>query len=237
MTYRITHKPVTDKRFEFERKKGYIRVKTNISPTNLDFHDSISNNSHSKVIEYHDQTRYSVAYDVEKGKEDKYKVRGVIVCEPVNTVDEFKAMFINQKIRKVILNVESAKDLLKSSLVLEDGTKISKDWLIEFEESKSYQDTDRFVNIIRRFLEFIHSTIIDVESMIFQTEESRNVLHIYPKPIFMVLSVPRREEIFRLLAPDFQSEDEDMRILQALEIWMSFFLKNPQHAFLESMER
>lgn len=221
--------------FEFKRKKEYVRMETNISPSNLDFHDSISGSSNSKVIEYHDQTRYSLAYDIENDKEGEYKARGLIVCEPVNTVDEFKAIFMSHKITKVKLNVESVKDLLKSSLVLEDGTKISKDWLIEFGESKSYPETDRFVNIIRRFLEFIHATIIDVDSVIFQTEGSQNVLHIYPKPIFKELSVPSRTEIFRLLAPDLQIEDEDkLKLLTALGVWTSFFLKNPQHAFLES---
>ncbi|MED1646559.1 hypothetical protein P4U99_25920 [Brevibacillus agri] len=224
--------------FEFKRKKEHVRIKTNISPSNLDFHDSISGSSHSKVIEYHNQTRYSVAYDIENDKEGEYKARGLIVCEPVNTLDEFKAIFMSHKITKVKLNVESVKDLLKSSLVLEDGTKISKDWLIEFGESKSYPETDRFVNIIRRFLEFIHATILDVDSVIFQTEDSQNVLHIYPKPNFKQLSVPHREEIFRLLAPHLQGEAEnDLKIRTALGVWTSFFLKNPQHAFLESMEK
>ncbi|MBG9565578.1 hypothetical protein [Brevibacillus agri] len=94
------------------------------------------------------------------------------------------------------------------------------------------------MNIIRRFLEFIHATILDVDSVIFQTEDSQNVLHIYPKPNFKQLSVPHREEIFRLLAPHLQGEAEnDLKIRTALGVWTSFFLKNPQHAFLESMEK
>lgn len=227
---------VERKRFEYERKKGYIRVKSNISPTNLNFHDSISGSSHSNVIEYHDQTLYSVAYDVEKGKEDKYRARGVIICKPVDTVEEFKAIF-SENIVKVKLNIESAKDLLKNTLVLIDRTKISKDLTIEFEESKSYQDTDRFVYIIRRFLEFIEPSNTDLESVIFQTEDSRDIVHIYPKPIFQKVNVPHQDEVYRLLAPDSRSEDEDGRILQALGVWMHFFLENPKHAFLESMER
>gem|GEM_PF-5696419 len=76
----------------------------------------------------------------------------------------------------------------------------------------------------------------NVESVAFRTEDSRNILHIFPKPVFVVLNVPRSEEIYSLLAPNINTSDAtDKKVHTALRVWISFFLKYPQHSFLESI--
>jgi hypothetical protein len=229
------HKLVKRPNFEYKRKKGYIKVKSDILPTTLLTHDTISTISHSEVIIYQEANRYTIAVDVEETEENKYSARRMVICQPVETEVEFKAIF-SKKIRKVELNTGIAIDMLSNDLVLNDGTKILKNWSVEFKDPKSYEHAERIVKILLRFLEFMKGSYLDVESTVYYTEDSRNIAQIFPKPVFISLSVPRKDEVYQLFDSVPQSgKDKNYRIYEILGAWIHFFLESTQHSFLESM--
>ncbi|TDG00890.1 hypothetical protein [Paenibacillus piri] len=178
--------------------------------------------------------RYTVAVDVEKTDDNVYSARRMIVCHPVETEEEFKATF-SQKISKVALNSKGIEGLLPNPLVLKDGTRISKAWNIEFKEPKSYEEAERFVNILQRFLEFMRGSSLNLENIIFSTEDERSIESIFPEPVFKQLSVPSRDMIQRMFASAQIDNDEQTSVTVILGVWTQFFIETAHHAFLESM--
>lgn len=182
--------------FEYERKKGHIKVTSDITPTTVNYLDNLSTSSHSKVIIHQDRKCFSVAMDIEKNKKENiYFARRLVVCHPVETEDEFQTIFSHKKIKKVNLSTKVAEGMLSNGLVLKDGTKICKDWTIEFTKPKSYEDSERFISILLKFIEIINGSELNIKILLYHTEESCKIEHIFPKPVFKHLSVPHRKEI------------------------------------------